>query len=115
MYIHLIIIFVLLVILYYLIKTNKKENFVNPNNIAYLKSVQNIPNECFNKGLQPNYMPKVCFVNGILDPYSNCKCEDKDGNCKICFPPILKYKKGAEMIYDDKKEFQIHHSESEEG
>ena len=113
MLVYLIIIVILLVILYYQIKSSQMENFMNPNNIAYLKSIENIPNECFNKGLQPNYMPKVCYVDGVLDPYSNCKCEDKDGNCKICFPPILKYKKSSETIYDANKQFKIN-SESEE-
>lgn len=100
MFIHLIIIFILLIVLYYQVKLSYKEYFINPNNIAYLKSVQNIPNECLNKGLNPTYMPKVCYVNGVLDSYANCKCEDNNGNCKVCFPPILKYEKNSEMIYN---------------
>jgi hypothetical protein len=99
--IYLIIIILLFSILYFQIE--KKEYFknsINSDNLSYLASLKSIPNQCLNMGLIPSYMEKICYVDGVLDPYANCKCIDKDGNCKICFPRISKYDKSTSVIYE---------------
>ena len=57
-----------------------KENFSN-----YLFPIKGLEKECAKSGLEPAYMPTSCFKsNSDNNPYSNCKCVDKDGICKIC-------------------------------
>ena len=78
------------------------EKFSSDN---YLYPIANT--KCGN--LKASYMPKSCYVDGKLDPYSNCKCEDEFGNCKICYPKIdhsnTKEDSNAEAIYDASENF----------
>ena len=50
-------------------------------------------------------MPKICYVNENLNSYANCKCEDKEGNCKICYKTINKNSDNSNIIYNANKEF----------
>jgi hypothetical protein len=50
-------------------------------------------------------MPKACYVNGNLNSYANCKCEDENGNCKICYDEIKKDSKNANTVYDASAKF----------
>jgi hypothetical protein len=45
-------------------------------------------------------MPKACYVDGKLNSYAKCKCEDKDGNCKICYDTIVKDSKNSSVVYN---------------
>ena len=45
-------------------------------------------------------MPKACYVDGNLNNYSNCKCQDDKGNCKICYPEIKKDSKNSSIVYN---------------
>ena len=45
-------------------------------------------------------MPKACYVDNELNSYANCKCEDKNGNCKICYPTIKKDSKNSSIVYN---------------
>ena len=50
-------------------------------------------------------MPKACYVDGNLNSYANCKCEDENGNCKICYEEIKKDSKNANTVYDASAKF----------
>ena len=45
-------------------------------------------------------MPHVCSVDGKLKPFSNCKCMNDKGECKVCYPEIKKDQKNASVIYN---------------
>ena len=45
-------------------------------------------------------MPSVCYVDGKLNSYANCKCQDQSGNCKLCYPTIKKMEKNTSVIYN---------------
>ena len=45
-------------------------------------------------------MPKICYVDGKMNNYANCKCEDNEGNCKICYDTIKKDSTNSSEIYD---------------
>ncbi len=45
-------------------------------------------------------MPKACYIDGKMNSYANCKCEDEKGNCKICYPEIKKDSKNASVVYN---------------
>jgi hypothetical protein len=66
----------------------------------YLYPTKGLQPECSKLGLYPSYMPKICALNGKMNSYANCKCEDKRGICKICYPTIERNKSGAQVIYD---------------
>jgi hypothetical protein len=85
-----------------------KESFSNINeedhlNDKYLYPIKGLQNICSKKNLFPSFMPKACYVDGNLNSYSNCKCEDEKGNCKICYPEIKKDSSNANVIYDASK------------
>ena len=50
--------------------------------------------------LKPSYMPKSCYIDGKLNSYANCKCEDENGNCKICYDTIDHIDNNAKVIYN---------------
>lgn len=81
-----------------------KENFSN-----YLFPIKGLTKEC--KGnLKPAYMPTSCVKNGKLKPFSNCKCVDENGDCKICYDEIKKESKGKPISYNP-DEFNLNQDE----
>jgi hypothetical protein len=86
--------------------TNKHyyELFANQDNTklgdGYLYPIKGLTPICANEGLKASYMPKACYVDGKLNSYANCKCEDKDGNCKICYDTIVKDSKNSSVVYN---------------
>jgi len=48
-------------------------------------------------------MPKICYVDGKMNSYANCKCEDDRGICKICYPTIERNKSESKVIFDSTK------------
>lgn len=100
MYIILIILlFILIIILFLISKRNLIESFKSDNK-SYLYPIKGLQSICEKEGLLPSYMPKACFVDGNMNSYANCKCEDDRGNCKICYPTIKQDKSGAKVIFD---------------
>jgi hypothetical protein len=77
---------------------NYKESFDNLND-GYLYPIKGLQPICEKEGLKPSYMPKACYIDGNLNSYANCKCEDKYGNCKICYDTIKKDDKGSNVVY----------------
>jgi len=78
-----------------LVKKNNEriEGFQTDN---YLYPIKNV--NC--GSLQQSFMPKSCYINGNLNPYANCKCEDANGNCKICYDTIDHTNNNAKVIYN---------------
>ena len=76
----------------------KNEKFENDK--TYLYPTADLGKECVNMNLLPSFMPKACYTDGKLNPYANCKCEDKSGNCKICYDEIKKDSKNANVVYN---------------
>jgi hypothetical protein len=74
---------------------NQKENFEN-----YLYPIKGLGGECKEQGLKPAYMPSICVVDGKLKSFSNCKCMNDKGECKVCYPEIKKDQKNASVIYN---------------
>lgn len=66
----------------------------------YLYPIRGLEKICEKENLKPSYMPKACYVDDKLNSYANCKCEDKDGNCKICYPTIVKDSKNSSVVYN---------------
>jgi hypothetical protein len=94
-----ILIIVLIIVLYYFKNyKNIQESF--ENNDQYLYPIKGLSNICKKENLYPSYMPKACYVDGELNSYANCKCEDEKGNCKICYPTIKKDSKNASVVYN---------------
>jgi hypothetical protein len=87
----------LLIIIRTIRKTIMKESFANDNN--YLYPIKGLSLICKKDNLLPSYMPKACYIDGKLNSYANCKCEDPLGNCKICYPSIEKDSHNASVIY----------------
>ena len=87
----------IIIIKYIMIKYYTYESFSNPNGLYPIRGLQS---ECSTLNLNPSFMPKACYVNGNLNNYSNCKCEDDKGNCKICYPEIKKDSKNSSIVYN---------------
>lgn len=68
----------------------------------YLYPIRGLTPICAKDNLKPSFMPKACFVNGVLNSYANCKCEDQNGNCKLCYDTIIKDTKNSNVVYDAK-------------
>lgn len=98
-----IIIFLILLLLivillrHFMIKYYRIESFSNPNGLFPIRGLQS---ECSVLNLNPSFMPKACYVDGNLNNYSNCKCEDNKGNCKVCYPEIKKDSKNSSVVYN---------------
>lgn len=114
-YLYIIIIIIIMIALYLLIFHNNKikiknkhnyELFANQDNTklgdGYLYPIKGLSPICAKEGLKASYMPKACYVDGKLNSYANCKCEDKDGNCKICYDTIVKDSKNSSIVYNSK-------------
>jgi len=70
-------------------------------NNNYLYPIKGLSNQCQKLGFIPSYMPQICSIDGVVNSYANCMCQDKDGNCKKCYPELQKYNKGAHVIYNN--------------
>jgi hypothetical protein len=92
-----------------MVRNNNSEYFSNKNkkgkseNKNYLYPVTKLGSICAKNNLQPSFMPKSCYVNGVLDSYANCMCEDINGNCKVCYPKIVKNSKNSSVVYNANK------------
>lgn len=90
---------IILLVLYYILYYKKiKENFADSE--EYLYPVIGLTDICMKYKLYPSYMPKACYENNTLNSYANCKCEDKNGNCKICYPTIKKDSNNSNIVYN---------------
>jgi hypothetical protein len=105
-----ILLFLLILILLYAKYLNDQkefvESFLNRNDKVddkYLYPTRDLEAECAKNGLQPAFMPQVCDIDGKLDVYSNCKCADLKGRCKLCYPKIKRDITNAEPIYEVNK------------
>lgn len=66
--------------------SKKKSNF-------HLYPIKGNTKYCWNKRLDPAYMPTECYLKKnnrfVLDPNRNCKCvHKKTGLCIECYPPV---------------------------
>jgi predicted Holliday junction resolvase-like endonuclease len=52
-----------------------------------------------------DYLATQCMENGKPNPYANCKCADKFGTCKVCYPTEKKYESGSNVVYDATNSF----------
>jgi hypothetical protein len=96
-YVLTIILSFFIIILFLLIFYNKKEK---EHFSDYLYPIKGLEKICSKENLKPSYMPKACYVNEELNSYANCKCEDKNGNCKICYDTIKKDSKNSSIVYN---------------
>ena len=72
-----------------------------PDGEDYLYPVYSLNETCESKGLIPSLVNKLCLIDDkTYKPLANCKCEDKDGYCKICYPEVKVDKKGRSVIYN---------------
>lgn len=105
------------IILYLLYFHNYIENFVEhndnmlpmpdklssqiPDEEDYLYPVYSLNETCESRGLIPSLVNKLCLMDDkTYKPLANCKCEDKDGYCKICYPEVKIDRKGRSVIYN---------------
>ena len=108
------ILIIILLIGYYnrfiLDKQYLQEKFINKMNSEenkytigdnYLYPVKGLSGQCEKLGLKPAYMPQICTVNGVVNSYANCMCQDKNGNCQKCYPELEKYNKASHVVYND--------------
>jgi hypothetical protein len=105
LFLFIIIGFIILIIILLFLKKNNYESFDNKDSntetdSSYLYPVKNLSGICRAQGLKPSYMPKACYVDGKMNTYANCKCEDEKGNCKICYPIIKKDSKNSSVVYN---------------
>ncbi len=103
-------------ILYNLYYYNFNENFENnlplpdklssqiPDEEDYLYPVYSLNETCEAQGLIPSFVNKLCLMDDkTYKPLANCKCEDKNGYCKICYPEVNIDRKGRSVIYNADK------------
>jgi len=101
-----IVILIIILIIVLIIKKNYTvESFKNNNddNDKYLYPVKGLTPICAEEGLFPSFMPKACYLDGKMNSYANCKCEDDKGICKICYPTIKRDKTGSNVVFDSTK------------
>lgn len=74
-----------------------RETFKN-----YLRPFKGLDEECKaqDKSYKAAFMPTVCSKDRKVNPYSNCKCTNKDGECKICYPEVKKEGEDRSVIYN---------------
>lgn len=86
-----------------MINNNKSALNSDPNlsnyKKTYLYPIRGLQSICQKEGLKPSFMPKSCYLNDVLNPYANCKCEDESGKCKICYETIDKNTKNSNIVY----------------
>ena len=109
LFLFIIIIILILIIVLLFLKKNTYESFDNKTGTdsTYLYPIKKLGNICEKEGLKPSFMPKACYVDGKMNTYANCKCEDKEGNCKICYPTIKKDSKNSSVVYDSSDSFSM--------
>ena len=95
----LITLIIVLVIINIIKWSNKNINESFVNNDQYLYPIKKLSPICKEKNLKPSYMPKACYIDGVLNSYANCECEDDKGNCKICYPTIKKDANNSSVVY----------------
>ena len=98
LFIYLFLLIILIIFLSIIRNNQNKEYFSNNDN--YLYPIKKLASVCEEEGLYPSYMPKACYLDGKLNSYANCKCEDKEGTCKICYPTIVKDSSNSSVIYN---------------
>jgi hypothetical protein len=117
LFLSIIFIFISIFILYYLYF--KLNNFVqteyfsdklpHPNKLSsqipdgedYLYPVHSLDSFCRSKNLLPSHVNRLCLMkDNTYKPLSNCKCEDQNGYCAICYPENKIDNSGRSIIYD---------------
>ena len=99
-----LIIIILLVLIYH--KKKDIENFTSKDDSNYLYPTRDLQEICKKEyNLYPAYGATQCMENGNPNPYANCKCTDKFGTCKVCYPTEKKYESGANVVYDSTDSF----------
>jgi len=68
--------------------SNIQENF-DSNQSPIQKYYENIIEECDELGYEPSYN-EICSKDKKLITNALCKCKDKLGECKVCYPPDKK-------------------------
>lgn len=79
-------------------KLEKNEYTLNNN---YLYPIKRLGGQCQKLGLRPAYMPQICSINGVVNNFANCMCQNKNGVCMKCYPELKKYNKQSFTIYND--------------
>ena len=95
---YILILFIIILIIFYYIN-QQHEKFTNAND-NYLYPITGLTDICKKQNLIPSYMPKACYMNGDMNTYANCKCEDQEGNCKICYHAIKNDSNNSSVIYN---------------
>lgn len=108
------ILIIVLIISYYghiFLKKRNSESFANNNadttknqytfDNNYLYPVKGLGGQCQKFGLMPSFMPQICSINGVVNSFANCMCQDKNGVCMKCYPELKKYNKQSFTIYND--------------
>ncbi len=89
--------------------SNPFEKLPTPNQLSsqipdgedYLYPVYSLNDFCETRGLIPSHVNKLCLMDdNNYKPLSNCKCEDANGYCKICYPETNIDRKGRSIIYN---------------
>ena len=93
------LVIILILVILWLFYYKSVESFSNRDD-NYLYPIKGLTGICEKENLLPSYMPKACYVDGKMNTYANCKCEDKEGNCKICYDTIKKDSKNSDIIYN---------------
>jgi hypothetical protein len=94
-----VIIIVLLILIYY--KKQEVEYFHNNNDDNYLYPVRDLQEICKKDyNLYPAFGAELCMNGDKPNPYANCKCVDKAGDCKVCYDTEKKFEQGANVVYD---------------
>jgi hypothetical protein len=97
-----IILFVIIIVLLILIYYKKKEvEYFDNNNDNYLYPVRDLQEICKKDyNLLPAFGAELCMNGDKPNPYANCKCVDKAGDCKVCYDTEKRFEQGANVVYD---------------
>ena len=101
-----IILFVIIIVLLILIYYKKKEvEYFDNNNDDYLYPVRDLQEICKKDyNLLPAFGAELCMNGDKPNPYANCKCVDKAGDCKVCYDTEKRFEQGANVVYDSTSE-----------
>ena len=97
-----IILFVIIIVLLILIYYKKKEvEYFDNNDDNYLYPVRDLQEICKKDyNLYPAFGAELCMNGDKPNPYANCKCVDKAGDCKVCYDTEKRFEQGANVVYD---------------
>ena len=97
-----IILFVIIIVLLILIYYKKKEvEYFDNNNDNYLYPVRDLQEICKKDyNLLPAFGAELCMNGDKPNPYANCKCVDKAGDCKVCYDTEKRFEQGSNVVYD---------------